>query len=221
MEAGGIAMSPSRNLTPRQKSVLAAIVRLEESGVAPSIEEIGARAGLSSPSTVHFHLKALEEKGYIERDPNRPRSIRLLPAPERDIYDENVVAVPVIGTIAAGEPIHAFEDYSRSILLARELVGSGEAFILQVKGKSMIEDLIDDGDLVVVRKQSTAENGDIVVALLEREATLKRFYREKDRIRLQPANSAMEPIFTQDLTIQGKVVALLRVHEQKAVSYKY
>lgn len=214
-------MPQRRNLTPRQRAVLSAIVRLEESGCAPSIEEIAARAGLSSPATVHFHLKALEAKGYIERDPNRSRSIRVLPEPARDVYDEDVVAVPVIGTIAAGEPISAFEDYSRSVLLARELVGSGEAFILQVKGKSMIEDLIDDGDLVVVRKQSTAENGDIVVALLEREATLKRFYREKDRIRLQPANSAMQPIYTRELTIQGKVVALLRVHEKKAVSYRY
>lgn len=209
-------------LTRRQKDVLNVIRNtVAERGTVPSIEEIGDAVGLSSASSVHHQLKTLEEKGFILRDPGRSRSIRLADGEGRPELAGAVVAVPIIGEIAAGEPIHAYEDYQQSLLLARDLIRTDEAFILRVRGKSMIEDLIDDGDMVVVRKQETADDGDIVVALLPDDgATLKRLYREKAGFRLQPANSTMKPIYTPDVRIQGKVIALLRVHEQKAVSYR-
>ena len=186
-----------KSLTPKQKKVYSAIINsIETKGYVPSIEELCEMVGLSSVSSIHHHLKGLEDKGYIEREKGKSRSIRILNDDSpKDIYDDQVVAVPIIGEIAAGEPIFAYEDYTDSVLLARDLISTDEAFILKVRGKSMIEDLIDDGDMVVVKKQNTASNGDIVVALLpDNEATLKRFYKEKDRIRLQPANSSMNPI---------------------------
>ena len=208
-------------LTLKQKKILDSIKDyMNNYEIAPSIEELCEITGLSSSSSIHYHLKILEEKGYIKREAGRSRSMIIIEKENFNNFDEEMIDIPIIGEIAAGEPIYAYENYSDSIKLARSLISSDEAFILKVKGKSMIEDLIDDGDMVVVKKQNSANNGDIVVALLPDDgATLKRFYKEKDRIRLQPANSTMQPIYTTDLKIQGKVIALLRVHEQRALSF--
>ena len=206
-----------RSLSARQQHMLDFIRDfVRENGFPPSIRDIGQAVGISSTSVVDYNLKALEREGYLHRTREVSRGFRLLdevsePTPIR------VVDVPIIGRIAAGEPIEALDERAESLPLSADLA-SEECYALRVKGKSMIEDLIDDGDLVVVRPQETANNGDIVVALLlesaglEGVATLKRLYRERDRVRLQPANSAMEPIFVspEHLRVQGRVVAVIR-----------
>jgi len=180
------------------------------------VREIGRAVGISSTSVVDYNLNVLERRGYLRRDREVSRGLELTGEMAR-VYDRGVVSVPVVGLIAAGQPIEAIESRGETLSLSRDLVPEG-TFALRVKGKSMIEDLIDDGDLVVVRPQPTANNGDIVVALLtdspgtEGQATLKRFYREKDAIRLQPANSSMQPIYVRpdEVRVQGKVVAVIR-----------
>ena len=206
-----------RKLSQRQEGILAFINEyVEDHGYPPSIREIGAAVGISSTSVVDYNLRVLERDGYLRRDREVSRGLGLRDGSER--YGRSrVVKVPLVGRIAAGEPIEAVSGEDESFEFSANLV-SEDCFALQVKGKSMIEDLIDDGDVVVVRPQETAENGEIVVALLNDgsspsgTATLKRFYRERGRIRLQPANASMEPIYVQpqDLTLQGKVVALFR-----------
>jgi repressor LexA len=219
-------ISMKKDLTEKQQAVYDVLERaINEEDYIPSIHQLCELAGLSSVSTIHHHLKVLEEKGYIQRDAGRSRSIRLTQEKadgNKYMTQEIFVSVPIIGEIAAGEPIFAYENYQDSVMLARDMIGANEAFILRVRGKSMIEDLIDDGDMVVVKKQETANNGDIVVALLpeNNEATLKRFYKENNRFRLQPANSTMQPIYVKEVKIQGKVIGLLRFHDQKAVSYR-
>lgn len=199
-------------LTRRQEQILDFIrSEIHRRGYPPSVREIGEAVGLSSSSTVHAHLSALEKNGYIRRDPTKPRALEVLDFrdTERGVDPRTVTAVPLVGSVAAGQPILAAENIEATLPLPAEFAGES-TFILRVRGDSMIEAGILDGDFVVVRQQAIADNGDIVVALIEDEATVKRFYREADRIRLQPENSAMEPIYVRDARILGKVVALFR-----------
>ena len=178
--------------------------------------------GLSSPSTVHVHLKALEEKGLIKRDPLKSRSISLTyPLEGSSVQASSVpdvvqpsfskiVNVPLVGDVAAGVPILAEENITDTISLPTDIVGDAPSFLLSVRGESMIEAGINDGDYVVVKEQPVANNGDIVVAIIDDGATVKRFYKEKDHIRLQPENSSMDPIITTNCSIAGKVVAVFR-----------
>ena len=176
-------------------------------GYPPSVREIAEAVGLASTSAVHHHLTKLEKEGRLQKEATRSRALSL-----PGTYGGRVVSAPVIGEIAAGQPIHAYEDRSETLSLPSELAARGrETFVLKVRGKSMIDDHIDDGDYVVVQEQQTARDGDIVVALLEDStATLKRFYKERDRIRLQPANGEMQPIYARDVQIQGKVIGVIR-----------
>jgi repressor LexA len=205
-----------RKLSQRQEAILAFInEHVEDHGYPPSIREIGGAVGISSTSVVDYNLRVLERDGYLRRDREVSRGLGLKEGSEK--YGRSrVVKVPLVGRIAAGQPIEAVEGEHDTLEFSAGLV-SEDCYALQVKGKSMIEDLIDDGDVVVIRPQDTAENGEIVVALLTNEggtgaATLKRIYRERNRIRLQPANASMEPIYVrpEDLRVQGKVVALFR-----------
>ena len=208
-------------MTKRQKAVYDCIESfIQEHGYGPTVREVCESLGLSSPSTVHVHLKALEDKGFINRDPLKSRSITLAnstPALEVDFPSnaigqgfENVVSLPLVGDVAAGIPILAEENITDTISLPVDIVGDSASFLLSVHGDSMIEAGINDGDYIVVREQSSANNGDIVVALIDDGATVKRFYRERDHIRLQPENSSMDPILVTECSIVGKVVALFR-----------
>jgi repressor LexA len=211
-------MAYQPELTRRQREILD-FVRAEVSrrGFPPSVREIGEAVGLSSSSTVHSHLAALEAKGFVKRDPSKPRALEVLDFrdTERGVDYGQVYAVPLVGQVAAGSPILAAENIEQTIALPSELADE-TTFILRVRGDSMIEAGILDGDFVVVRQQETAENGEIVVALIGDESTVKRYFRETDgRIRLQPENSALEPIFVtgepgQEFRILGRVVALFR-----------
>mgnify|MGYP001071607432 CR=1 FL=1 len=202
----------SRELTARQEQILEYIrSEIHRQGYPPSVREIGEAVGLSSSSTVHSHLAALESKGYVRRDPSKPRALEVLDYRDSDAAVDYgaVCSLPLVGQVAAGAPILAAENIEATMPLPADLVGDS-TFILKVKGDSMIEAGILDGDFVVVRQQSTARNGDIVVAMLDDSATVKRFFREADRIRLQPENSALEPIYSRDVQIMGQVVALFR-----------
>ena len=210
-------------ITKRQQAVLTCIENsIREKGYGPTVREVCHELGLSSPSTVHVHLKALEEKGLIKRDPLKSRSISLtypLEDPATPFSDGNdvvqpsfskIVNVPLVGNVAAGTPILAEENITDTMSLPTDIVGDAPSFMLSVRGESMIEAGINDGDYVVVKQQPVANNGDIVVAIIDDGATVKRFYKEKDHIRLQPENSSMEPIITTNCSIAGKVVAVFR-----------
>lgn len=209
----------SEKVTKRQQAVLDCIEAcIREKGYGPTVREICQSLGLSSPSTVHVHLKALEEKGLIKRDPLKSRSIALTHPSDEAAMIDNVIApsfgraveVPLVGNVAAGSPILAEENITDTMTLPTDIVGDAPSFMLSVRGDSMIEAGINDGDYVVVKEQPVANNGDIVVAIIDDGATVKRFYREKDHIRLQPENSSMDPIITRDCSIAGKVVAVFR-----------
>ncbi len=205
-------MAYQRELTKRQQEILDFIRgEIHRCGYPPSVREIGEAVGLSSSSTVHSHLAALEAKGFLRRDPSKPRALEVLDYRDSDraIDYGSVRAVPIVGSVAAGVPLLAAENIEQTMSLPTEMADDS-TFILKVKGESMIEAGILDGDFVVVKQQQTAENGDVVVALLDDSATVKTFYREADRIRLQPENSTMDPIYTRDVSILGKVVALFR-----------
>lgn len=205
-------MAYQRDLTRRQEQILEFIrAEVNRRGYPPSVREIGEAIGLSSSSTVHSHLAALESKGYIRRDPSKPRALEVLDYRDTGSAVDygQVHAVPLVGSVAAGVPILAAENIEQTLPLPAEFSGE-QTFILRVKGESMIEAGILDGDFVVVKQQPTAVNGDIVVAMIDEEATVKTFYREADRIRLQPENSALEPIYSREVTVLGKVVALFR-----------
>jgi repressor LexA len=208
-------MTRDRELTDRQRQVLDFIKsEIKRMGYPPTVREIGTAVGLSSSSTVHAHLEALEAKGLILRDPSKPRALELLDreheAPTPLPVRSNIVDLPLVGSVAAGMPTLAAENIEATFSLPTELVRDDSTFVLRVKGESMIEAGILDGDYVVVREQPNAVNGEIVVAQIEDEATVKRYFREPDRIRLQPENSSMEPIYARDVTILGKVVAVFR-----------
>jgi repressor LexA len=194
--------------TERQRRILDVIVAFTaERGYPPSVREIGERVGLSSSSTIHAHLKALEKRGLISRDPTKPRALRSgVKAPVREL-----LVMPILGKVAAGLPITAQEDVEGEFILPAGFVPRGsDAFMLRVQGDSMADAAILDGDLILVRPQRQAENGEIVVAMLDGEATVKRFYREANRIRLQPENRTMAPIYASDVEIVGRVEAVVR-----------
>ena len=202
-------------ITKRQRQVYDYISRfVSEKGYSPSFEEIGEGLGLSSLATVHKHISNLEKKGLLTRDYNRSRSIDLLPPKGRlkqSMAVNSGVVLPLMGRIAAGQPIQAIET-PETISLA-DFVQSKEVFVLQVRGDSMQDEAILDGDYVLVEKSKTAHNGDIVVAIVNRDdATLKRFYREGDNIRLQPSNVNMKPIIVHAaaVEVQGRVIGVLR-----------
>ncbi len=201
----------SAPLTHKQQEILDCIKQhLRSKGYPPSVREIGQMVGLSSSSTVHFHLGKLESLGLIRRDPTKPRAIEILD--ETSWPNQTLIPVPLVGRVAAGQPILAIENIEETYPLPAELVNNAEnVFMLTVSGESMINAGILDGDYIVVKEGPTAENGDIVVALVDgEEATIKRFYREKNRIRLQPENDAMEPIYAQNVSIIGKAIGLFR-----------
>lgn len=205
--------SISRTISPRQKQILSYIGQHTEAhGYPPTVREIGTAVNLSSSSTVHAHLKTLEEQGLIQRDAVLTRAIKLTDGGREDggrPLNRPTINVPIIGTVAAGKPRLAVEDVEDVFPLPTDFI-SGDGFILEVRGDSMIEDGIHDGDLVVVRRQPTADNGETVVAMIDNEATVKRFYKEKQRFRLQPANKRMKPMYFDDVQIAGKVVGLVR-----------
>jgi len=195
------------DLTVRQKQILDYIHDFfREKGYPPSVREICAATNLKSTATVHGYLQQLEKKGYIKRDPQKPRAIEIM----NMMANKDLVNVPLIGKVTAGEPILAQENIEDVFPLPKEMLPDAEVFMLSVKGDSMINAGIFNGDYVLVKATNTAENGDIVVALIEDEATIKRFYKETDYVRLQPENPSMAPIIVKDLKILGKVVGLFR-----------
>lgn len=196
-------------LTRRQDEILTFVQRYTEShGYPPSVREIGQAMGLTSSSTVHSHLEALARKGRLRRDPSKPRALEVLGNGHG--FPRRTLTLPVVGRVTAGAPILAEENIEDYLPLPADLTHGAEGFVLRVRGDSMIEAGILNGDLLIVRRQATATDGDIVVARVEDEATVKRFYREGDRVRLQPANAAMAPIYTRDVVVEGKVTAVLR-----------
>ena len=207
-------MSEFDELTTKQQQVFEYIKEhINKVGYPPSVRDICKSVGLRSTSTAHGYLARLEKKGLIRRDPSLPRAIEVLD-PESEIRS-NVAAVPVVGYVAAGQPILATENIEEYLPLPQSLVHHEETFLLRVSGESMIDIGILDGDLILVRRQETADNGDIVVALLETEttATVKRFFKEDGHFRLQPENSTMEPIIADDVHIAGKVIGLIRTFQ--------
>lgn len=223
----------TRHDAERRHKILECIAQaVAERGYPPSVREIADTVGLASTSAVHHHLIALERDGLLERAVHSSRALRLTARGEGELaesrigprpiasgrvtpfrmpVERDVLSLPVLGEIAAGQPIEAYEDGAESLEVPRSMQARDDSYVLRVRGKSMIDALIDDGDFVVVQPQATARDGDIVVALLEDNGvTLKRFFREKDRIRLQPANAEMEPIYASEVQIQGKVVGVIR-----------
>ncbi len=208
----------AHGLTTRQLAILQVVKQsIEEAGYPPSIREVAKRAGLASTSSVTYQLKVLEEKGFLRRDPNRPRAVVVTMPGEEEMdpaqsYDSTPtsVATPLIGRIAAGGPILAEQQVDDVFALPKQLVGDGQVFMLEVHGDSMIDAAICDGDWVVVRQQSDASNGDIVAALLDQEATVKTFRRRDGQVWLLPHNADYSPIDGTHAQIMGKVVAVMR-----------
>lgn len=205
----------AKELTPKQQQVLEYIVeKIQKQGYPPTVREIQAHFGLKSPSAPFVHLKSLEKKGYLRRDPTKPRAIELLVDYKSQEVEDEYVKIPKVGRIQAGLPLLALENIEGEIIIDKDLVSTTKCFALKVQGDSMIEVGILPGDYVIVRKQKVADNGDIVVALIgAEEATVKYFYREmSNKIRLQPANSNIEPIVVEakDIMIQGKVIGVYR-----------
>ncbi len=200
-------------VSKRQQDILNFIKdEVRTKGYPPSVREIGLAVGLASSSTVHGHLERLESKGLIRRDPTKPRAIEILDLDHSAKPSTNVVNIPIVGKVTAGLPITAIENVEDYFPLPERFVPSDEnVFMLEIMGESMIEAGILNGDYVIVKQQSTASNGEIIVAMTEDdEATVKRFFKEKDYIRLQPENSTMEPIILRNVTILGKVIGVYR-----------
>lgn len=201
-----------KKVSKRQEDILAFIKEeVKAKGYPPSVREIGEAVGLASSSTVHGHLARLENKGLIRRDPTKPRAIEILEE-DSGISKQSVIHVPLVGKVTAGSPITAIENIEEYFPLPNAYgTSEDQLFMLEIMGESMIEAGILDGDLVIVKQSSTAKNGDIVVAMTEDdEATVKRFFKEKDHFRLQPENSSMEPIIVNQVSILGHVVGLYR-----------
>ena len=197
------------DLTTRQKEIFDFIRRYGATyGYPPTVREIGKAVGLHSSSTVHAHLANLEKVGLLRRDPTKPRAIELLVDRAKRVVRGS--GLPLIGHVSAGEPILAEENVEEYLQVPTVIGGDEGDYILQVKGDSMRDAGILEGDYVVVSEADDADNGEIVVALIEDEATVKRFYREKDRVRLQPANKAYKPIRTRDAKVLGRVVGVFR-----------
>ena len=210
----------ARKVTKRQQQIYDFIRSYQlEKGYPPSVREMAAAVGLSSPSTVHAHLAALEEHGLIRRAATKPRALEVFnqdgssakPAESAESSSgRGTVSLPLVGRVAAGMPILAEQNIEDTLTLPTEIVSDASSFILEVHGNSMVNVGIYNGDYIVVREQKSAMNGEIVVAMIDGEATVKTFYKERGRVRLQPENDAMEPIYATNPVILGKVVALLR-----------
>ena len=208
------------DLNKRERAILKFIEKqINEKGYPPSVREIGKAVGLSSTETVHGYLAKLTKKGYIKKEDQKGRTLRVLkggladnekPSPKPLYNGRELVDVPVIGKITAGAPILAVENVTDTFPIPIDFVGNSESFMLTVRGESMIEAGILDGDYILVKRQNSARNGQIVVALIEDEATVKTFYKEKDYIRLQPENSTMDPIIVPDCKILGVVGGVFR-----------
>lgn len=204
-------MSPDK-LSERRRQILRYIKEeSKRNGYPPSVREIGAAVGLSSSSSVHSHLRVLENLGFIKRDPTKPRALKILHQQAGKVSRPitNSKTIPLVGRVAAGQPLLAEENIEEYLNIPAE-IATDNSFILQINGESMIDAGIMDGDYVVVRQQKTANNGDIVVALMGEEATVKRFYKEADRFRLEPENKTMSPIYAKNVLILGKVISLMR-----------
>lgn len=210
-------------ISKRQQSIFDYICTYTKShGYPPSVREIGNAVGLASPSTVHMHLKTLEEKGYINRDSKKPRTIEVVEdhanvtgkasglATIEQNPSTNTISLPLVGRVAAGVPILAEQNVEEVLTLPTSVVGDASSFILRVRGSSMINVGIYDGDYIVVQEQHEAHDGQIVVALIDDSATVKTFYREEGLVRLQPENDLMDPIYVKNPVILGKVTALIR-----------
>lgn len=208
---GGQYMAAQEKITPKQQEILEYIKEtIIKKGYPPSVREICEAVRLKSTSSVHSHLETLEQKGYIRRDPTKPRTIEIID----DCFNltrRELVNVPMIGTVAAGQPILAEENIENYFPIPVELLPNEQTFMLRVKGESMINAGIFDGDQIIVKQQDYARNGEIVVALVEDSATVKRFYKEKGHYRLQPENDALEPIIVDDVRILGVVIGLVRM----------
>ena len=214
------AKSDPMELNKKEKAMLKFIEnKIDKNGYPPSVREIGKAVGLNSTATVHGYLAKLEEKGYIKKENKKGRTLKLLRGgsgepmikSSKDFYTQKeLVEVPIVGKITAGAPILAVENVTDTFPIPIDFVGNSESFMLKVRGESMIEAGILDGDLILVKKQNDARNGDIVVALIEDEATVKTFYKEQDHIRLQPENSTMDPIIVPNCEILGKVAGVFR-----------
>lgn len=208
----------AKKVSDKQKKILDFLDKeIKEKGYPPSVREICQAVGLKSTSTVHGYLQRLEKNGLIKKDATKPRALKVLNGGLKDkiaenpnVYTKELVDVPIIGKVTAGQPILAVENIEDTFPIPVQYTHNSDVFMLKVKGESMIEAGILDGDLVLVKKQSYAANRDIVVALIENDATVKRFFKEKNAIRLQPENSSMQPIFVKDVSILGKVIGLFR-----------
>lgn len=201
---------PREQLTDKQQQILEFIKhRILEKGYPPAVREICQAVQLRSTSSVHSHLETLERKGYIRRDPTKPRAIEIIDD-DFNLARKEIVHIPIVGTITAGEPILAVENIEDYFPMQPDFISSKNTFMLHVRGESMINAGILDGDMVIVQQQPTAENGDIVVAMIEDSATVKRFYKEEGYYRLQPENDNMDPILVPEVSIIGKVIGLYR-----------
>lgn len=200
------------DLSQKQIEILLYIKsEIQRQGYPPAVREICKGVELKSTSTVHGHLGILESKGYIRKDPTKPRAIEILDKNDDFLLTKKrTVDIPILGKVTAGAPILAVENIEDTYPVSLDLVEGHDVFMLKIKGESMVDAGILDGDLVLVQEQSTAQNGDIIVALLEDEATIKRFFKEKDTIRLQPENQFMEPIYSKDVKVLGKAIGLFR-----------
>ena len=203
-------MKKDTSISLKQQQILAVIQSaIKAKGYPPSVREIGEAVGLKSPSTVHMHLNKLEQLGAIRRESEKNRAIDVVGS--STLRNAPMTMVPLVGRVTAGQPILATENIEDSYPFPADLVGQEEVFMLKVDGESMIQAGIFDGDYLIVRDQDSARNGDIVVALVDgEEATVKRFFHEKDRVRLQPENDRMDPIYSRDVAVLGKVIGVYR-----------
>lgn len=209
----------ARKITKRQQQIYDFIRTYQkEKGYPPSVREMAAAVGLSSPSTVHAHLNALEELGLIKRDATKPRALEVFDSNGSSVVrsepqaasTRGTVSLPLVGRVAAGMPILAEQNIEDTFTVPTEIATDSSSFILEVHGDSMINIGIFNGDYIVVREQKSAMNGEVIVAMIDGSATVKTFYKERGRVRLQPENDAMEPIYADNPVILGKVVALMR-----------
>jgi len=203
---------PNGKITPKQQEILNFIKsEIIHRGYPPAVRDICKAVRLKSTSSVHSHLATLERNGYIRRDPTKPRAIEVL---DEDFYlnRREMVQIPIVGSVAAGEPILAVQNIEDYLPLPVEMLPNKQVFMLKVKGESMVNMGILDGDQVIVEKADTASNGEVVVALLDDSATVKRFYKEDGHYRLQPENDLMEPMIVSEVKILGKVIGLLRMN---------
>lgn len=204
---------PNGKITAKQQEILEYIKsEIVNKGYPPAVREICGAVHLKSTSSVHSHLETLEKNGFIRRDPTKPRAIEIIDD-DFNLSRREIISVPVIGSVAAGEPIFADQNIESYMPVLPEDMPDGQAFMLRVKGESMVNAGIFDGDRVLVKKQESAENGDIIVALVEDAATVKTFYKEDGHFRLQPENDTMQPIILDDVTVLGKVTGLFRIYK--------